>query len=180
MRSREKYKYTPCYCEENVWHLCNDRIGYDGKAVFISNENKQCPMWNQRAAGGEEPVIWDYHVIYLSSIGNQWMILDLDTTLEFPSKPEVYLSASFPRRIRRGYEPVFRVVEADEFIAVFSSDREHMVLKDGKYSSSPPGWPFICRGTENNLDRFLDFRDSFVGEIVNLGEFKERFSGIHS
>ena len=82
MVSREKQKYTSCYCEENVWHLCNDRIGDDGKAIFISNDNRQCPMWHQRAAADGEPVIWDYHVIYLSRVEKEWMILDLDSTLE--------------------------------------------------------------------------------------------------
>ncbi len=177
MPFRENYKYTPRYCEENVWHLCNDAIGDDGKAVFISNQNKQCPMWHQRAAAVGDPVIWDYHVVYLSRVEKQWMIFDLDTTLEFPANFEVYLSASFPRSIRTGYEPVFRIVDADEFVAIFCSDREHMRSRDGKYLSSPPEWPLICGGAENNLSRFLNFRDLFVGQIVNHADFKQKFSG---
>ena len=176
MWCREKYKYTPCYCEENVWHLCNEGIGSNGKAVFISNNNMQCPMWHQRAASVGEAVIWDYHVVYLGWIKKQWLIFDLDTTLQFPTSSEVYLSASFPRRITNPYKPVFRVVEASELISNFSSNREHMISKGGEYKNQPPEWPLICKDNENNLSRFIDFEDEFIGDILTLAQFKERFT----
>eukprot|EP00493_Phyllostaurus_siculus_P009611 UN09735 len=45
--------YTSCYCEENVWKLC-ERIRDEGinnlaeyYAVFISNSSRQIPLWMQ-------------------------------------------------------------------------------------------------------------------------------------
>ena len=68
--------YTSCYCEENVWKLCDKirntknliYLQEEDKAfvVFISNENRTVPLWRQSASEEEEGlVIWDYHVILI-------------------------------------------------------------------------------------------------------------------
>ena len=66
---REDQIYTKCYCEENVWKLC-ERLGQESfdsaaYAVFISNEGQTVPLWCQSASKDPEnqPVVWDYHVI---------------------------------------------------------------------------------------------------------------------
>ena len=61
---REDFSHTPCYCEENVLHMCQmissssssdvlDRCS----VVFVSNARRAVPLWRQRAAaasGGEQ------------------------------------------------------------------------------------------------------------------------------
>ncbi|EDV29694.1 uncharacterized protein TRIADDRAFT_52358 [Trichoplax adhaerens] len=55
--------YTPYYCEENVWKLC-ERIQQSSKAViqefyavFISNDNKTVALWKQQASDKENGLI---------------------------------------------------------------------------------------------------------------------------
>jgi len=86
-RDRTRLAYTSCYCEENVWKLCEEiarrlRVvdeEVEGKlpgseaerlfsrcfAVFVSNPTKSVPIWCQRASADPRavPVVWDYHVI---------------------------------------------------------------------------------------------------------------------
>lgn len=111
----EAFRHTPCYCEENVWRLCEDllrgRLGAEraglaasaapppppGRlcAVFVSNKQKRVPMWHQQAGGTRSfhgaPgfVLWDYHVFAVldtGSGGHGTWVLDLDSTLRpFPT-----------------------------------------------------------------------------------------------
>lgn len=39
----DKYVYTPCYCEENVYKLCERLLDHSAElhAVFVSNVHKQ-------------------------------------------------------------------------------------------------------------------------------------------
>uniref|UniRef100_A0A674EV96 Protein N-terminal glutamine amidohydrolase n=1 Tax=Salmo trutta TaxID=8032 RepID=A0A674EV96_SALTR len=70
--SRDECVYTSCYCEENVWKLCEHaktqtQIHLDEVyAVFISNERKMIPIWKQKSSRGDEPVVWVGTVIWLS------------------------------------------------------------------------------------------------------------------
>nr|XP_034957346.1 protein N-terminal glutamine amidohydrolase-like [Zootoca vivipara] len=56
--------YTGCYCEENVWKLCeyirNQNLYplEEFYAVFISNDRRTVPLWEQRAGVVGQPVIW--------------------------------------------------------------------------------------------------------------------------
>ncbi len=62
---REDFSHTPCYCEENVLHMCQ-RISSNSSSsdvldrcsvVFVSNARRAVPLWRQRAAaasGGEQ------------------------------------------------------------------------------------------------------------------------------
>ncbi|XP_043363321.1 protein N-terminal glutamine amidohydrolase isoform X3 [Dermochelys coriacea] len=62
--ARHACVYTSCYCEENVWKLCEYIRSYDQYpleefyAVFISNERRMIPLWKQRSGCGDEPVVW--------------------------------------------------------------------------------------------------------------------------
>ncbi|XP_042641979.1 protein N-terminal glutamine amidohydrolase isoform X2 [Tyto alba] len=116
--------YTSCYCEENVWKLCDYIRSQDQHpleefyAVFISNDRRMIPLWKQRSGHGDEPVVWlnmkkhffsvrvmehwrrvpreDYHVILLHvSSGEQNFIYDLDTVLPFPCPFDVYSVEAF-------------------------------------------------------------------------------------
>ena len=76
---RSNLVYTSCYCEENVWKLCEEiarrtrPLDSDSDVIshchvaFISNPNKTVPIWCQRASHdpASHPVVWDYHVILI-------------------------------------------------------------------------------------------------------------------
>ena len=120
--SRELCPYAKCYCEENVWKLCElikdkgENLLERYSVVFISNEAKTVPLWKQKASSqGQDMdylVIWDYHVILLESQpqsdteedktsglrSRKNRVYDLDTVLEFPCDLDIY----FQHAIRVG------------------------------------------------------------------------------
>lgn len=60
--------YASHYCEENTVRLCAhlldraETAGVDLFVVFVSNQARQVPVWNQLLADSrDEPVLWDYH-----------------------------------------------------------------------------------------------------------------------
>lgn len=72
--------YASQFCEENIYQLSvkflnwnNDLINnnvkydiYNGYVVFISNDEEAIPLWKQRSSKSDkEPVMWDYHVIFI-------------------------------------------------------------------------------------------------------------------
>ena len=64
--------YAACYCEENVYKICQSLANTDqgelskAWAVFVSNKKRVVPLWRQKAGRDEEKlVIWDYHVILI-------------------------------------------------------------------------------------------------------------------
>uniref|UniRef100_G3P837 Protein N-terminal glutamine amidohydrolase n=1 Tax=Gasterosteus aculeatus aculeatus TaxID=481459 RepID=G3P837_GASAC len=82
--SREDCVYTSCYCEENVWKLCefvrSERTAplEELFVVFISNENRKVPLWKQRSGHGEQPVIW---VCDVTVIDNNCDVIDCSKAL---------------------------------------------------------------------------------------------------
>ena len=194
----------PCYCEENVWRLVYRHLntkdlsdGWQYHVVFISNKCRQCPMFMQRAANNsKEYVCWDYHVIAVRSkmspcpdeddtersTATNTEVLDIDTLLTpYPCPLEEYITGSFPHatnnaQIDSRYLPLFRVVDAKEFMTQFYSDRSHM-FKDGTWSAPPPNYKPIMNGlctkegdqsvkntrkTQNivsNLEDYIDMSD---------------------
>lgn len=77
--------YQPFYCEENVWHLCQDPrfAGRGAAAVFVTGAEGECVMWHQKQARRPgAPLAWDYHVFVL--VRDPWEIWDLDTALGCP------------------------------------------------------------------------------------------------
>ncbi|XP_017484580.1 PREDICTED: protein N-terminal glutamine amidohydrolase isoform X3 [Rhagoletis zephyria] len=127
--------YVSCYCEENVWKLCEQvkktRIDELSKcyAVFVSNEGRTVPLWRQKAGRGDDQVvIWDYHVFFMHNpTPNRCLVFDLDTTLPFPTYFHKY----------------FRVIPAETYLSEFSSDRRHMRRPDGSWIKPPPSYPPI-------------------------------------
>jgi hypothetical protein len=164
--------YWPFFCEENIWHLSADRETIAGpieerRVVFVSNARRQVAMRRHRA-GGEGPVVWDYHVVLLAA-GRLW---DLDTTLGLGISPELWLAESF---ISGPLEPRFRVIDAPAFVASFASDRSHMMGADGRPLKPLPPWPPIGKGM--NLMRFVDVTEPFLGEITDIGGLRSLTSG---
>ncbi|RNF06307.1 putative DREV methyltransferase [Trypanosoma rangeli] len=148
--TRDSVPYASHYCEENTYRLIevlyseyalpDDNIF----AVFVSNKRKAVPVWMQRLGGkgGQDPVLWDYHVIALMlDTAGKWWMWDYDTTLAYPSPAEDYVMESFrpDMQIGEAYRQWFRVIPGRTYLARFSSDRSHMVT-----SGVPlPPWPII-------------------------------------
>ncbi|XP_072805779.1 protein N-terminal glutamine amidohydrolase isoform X3 [Vicugna pacos] len=152
---RDACVYNSCYCEENIWKLCEYIKNHDQYpleecyAVFISNERKMIPIWKQQARPGDGPVIWDYHVVLLHvSSGGQSFIYDLDTVLPFPCPFDTYVEDAFKsdEDIHPQFRRKFRVIRADSYLKNFASDRSHMKDSSGNWREPPPSYPCIETG----------------------------------
>lgn len=145
---RETFKYTSCYCEENVYWMCQEFVD-ESYVVFVTNESEKVAIWNQKSG---DPVVWDYHVILVVHQGGQVQVYDLDTALTCPIDANEYIQQAFrpfDARIPSEYRPKFRIVKAAEFQRLFASDRSHMRSADGSWIAPPPSYPPI--GTGMNL-----------------------------
>ncbi len=173
--------YHPYYCEENVWHLCQaPRFeGWDRRVLFISNTAGCCALWNQKAA--EQPgqaIVWDYHVVLLACPAEQpgaWQVWDPDSTLGSPRPLCDYLQwtfglGTFAEQVPEQFRPRFRLLEAEQYLDHFSSDRSHMLDADGEYLKPPPPWDPISRTVPSNLSRFCDLETPFLGQVLGLSE----------
>jgi hypothetical protein len=160
-------KYCPYYCEENIWHLCQNEslLAHSRKVVFISNKNQCVAIKNQKSGN---PVYWDYHVVLLFKDAS-WKIADFDTLLPFPCVAKEYLSGSFIA----DETSTFRVVDADYYTKHFASDRRHMINQDGVYLQQPPPWEKI--GSGFNLWDFVDVSNSEHGQLYDLNEMYVEF-----
>ncbi|XP_005002664.3 protein N-terminal glutamine amidohydrolase isoform X2 [Cavia porcellus] len=162
--------YSSCYCEENIWKLCEYIKNHDQYpleecyAVFISNEKKM-----------------DYHVVLLHvSSGGQSFIYDLDTVLPFPCPFDTYVEEAFKSDddIHPQFRRKFRVIRADCYLKNFASDRSHMKDSSGNWKEAPPPYPCIETGDyKMNLNDFISM-DPEVGwgAVYTLPEFAHRFS----
>ncbi|XP_020516385.3 protein N-terminal glutamine amidohydrolase [Labrus bergylta] len=185
--SREDCVYTSCYCEENVWKLCEyvrmERTGplEEMFVVFISNENRMVPLWKQKSGHGDQPVIWDYHVILLQVCPQfNSLIYDLDSQLSFPCSLNLYASHALRSdcNIKPTYHRNFRVVPADSFLCNFASDRSHMKNSDGSWKMPPPPYPPIHTAeTQMNLDDFISMNPAVGwGAVLSLDDFLQRYT----
>lgn len=173
--------YQPYFCEENIWKLCEGgALDRDRSfAVVISNAEGAVPLWSQREAPApDRPVFWDYHAVAVERDAEGVRVWDFDSELEIPVGFDIWVRESFPAvdRLPRRYSPRFRVVPAQEYLDLFSSDRSHMKDEEGDWREPPPDWPAIYdpdRGM--NLDRFVDMQGDFAGEVCTLSELCERF-----
>lgn len=217
--SSETKLRVPSYCEENVWRLCyrrlygslgkqdkQDDIGNDNESyhvAFISNEQRCCPMLNQRASKSPEiPCLWDYHVILIQSTKgfgkhnsqNDVKVLDVDTHLPYSCSLEEYLDGSFGdfhftnETDSNKYAPMFRVVRAELYLQHFYSDRMHMRSEDGGYLATPPKYDCITtpnmkvdkKGNLSNLDDYIDMQkmcksSAPTGKVLTLRELRATF-----
>lgn len=149
-------------------------------AVFISNERKKIPIWKQKSSRGDEPVIWDYHVILLhASKQGPSFIYDLDTILPFPCSLDVYSMEAFQsdKHLKPAYWRKLRVIPGDTYLKEFASDRSHMKDSDGNWRMPPPAYPCLeTPESKMNLDDFIcmDPRVGY-GEVYSLSDFVKHF-----
>ena len=191
--SKPECMYTSCYCEENVWMLCNKVKQYDlnllssSSVLFISNPQKSVPIWKQRSQISDvDPVIWDYHVVMLSFCPNvdedkeNYYIYDLDSTLPFPSLLSVYIKNALKSDsdLIEKYHRFLKVIPAKDYLNHFASDRSHMKLADGQWLATPPSYP--CISTENckmNLNEYLNMDAQTSHETVySLTDFQKCYN----
>ncbi|XP_032659409.1 protein N-terminal glutamine amidohydrolase [Chelonoidis abingdonii] len=184
--ARHACAYTSCYCEENVWKLCEYIRSYDQYpleefyAVFISNERRMIPLWKQQSGCGDEPVVWDYHVILLHvASGDQNFIYDLDTVLPFPCPFDTYIQESFKSDdiLLPGFRRKIRLIQADLYLKTFASDRSHMKDASGHWQKPPPSYPCIeTADSKMNLDDFISMNPKVGwGLVFLLPDFVERY-----
>lgn len=160
--------YQPFWCEENVWQLARrDDLGSGRRrVVFVSNSAQQVALFEQKASREDDGlVVWDYHVVLLVGV----MAWDLDSRLPCPVAATRWLDATF-RPVPEPHAPRFRVIEGDEFVREFASDRRHMRAPDGTWRAEPPPWPAIGNG--HALPRFIDVEAAFIGELHDLSSLR--------
>lgn len=170
--------YTKYFCEENIWHLCQQEAfkNLPHYVLFISNSEKKCPFWFQKAAKPFEPILWDYHVILAVQLDG-WHIFDLDTTLPCPMELERYFAQSFLEVTNFGsvLAPRVKIIEAEKYANEFYSDRSHMKDETGNWLSPPPPWPLIDNAKTISIDDLLDFTTASKQKIYSLSEALEYF-----
>ncbi len=172
------HRYHPCYCEENVWWLCQHQgvASFDRWVVFISNAERRCALFQQQAGPAGRAVVWDYHVILVVRGDHQAQAWDLDSRLSLPCGLFDYLAQTFPFG-EGAFAPRFRVVEAADFLRSFVTDRSHMRAPDGRWRAPPPPWPAPgAEGQAANLMRFIDMDDTIAGAVVDLPGLVRRFA----
>jgi len=173
---REDFAYQAAYCEENIWHLCQQNPLQNSYVVFIFSKGDAFPILNQRASQHPSlPIFWDYHVVLLVMADNN-QIFDFDTTLPFNTDIETYFRQSFidERLLSDQETPLFRLVPSGEFAKVFSSDRSHMKTPSG-WLAPIPSWP--CIGNSgNNLSDFIRASENQFGELLTYDSILSRFS----
>lgn len=184
--------YTSCYCEENVYRLCqyarDQHIDLeDCYALFLTSKHKYIPFRHQ---GGRRLVCWDYHVVFVQYHPSTHTpyVFDFDTGLPFPCDATAYVHKSLPELWRdlQLDESVdnthgFRLVSAANYLKTFASDRHHMLGEDGQYLKPPPPYPAIHTDTHtHNLDQFWDVStysfDTKQSFTRFAGAFKEDYA----
>ncbi|KAF7992927.1 hypothetical protein HCN44_005708 [Aphidius gifuensis] len=178
--------YTSCYCEENVWKLCQDVATKNQSELpfcyvtFISNDNRSVPLLRQRDGKDENKVIfWDYHVIFIYAPDERAVVYDLDSDLPFPTYFWKYANETF--RTDEVLHPKlhgrFRVIPALTYLQNFSSDRGHMKRQDGSWIKTPPNYPPISTSTcKDNLDSFINMEPGTgFGTVLSLKQFVNKF-----
>lgn len=133
--------YHSHYCEENIYKLAfkyknlyAEAEDYDSYVVFISNDERAVPLWEQKTAPafGRE-TLWDYHVIFVIRSAEGTTVIDLDSNLGYRVPFEEYVKKTFKPDMpmsEKKHEQVFRVVPANTFLDHFASDRSHMINHD--------------------------------------------------
>lgn len=161
---RDAFRYTPLFCEENIWWLAHD-LAADGidterlKVLFFSNPWQSIVVCNQRHAEPGRAVAWDYHVVLQAELEDGPWIFDLDTRLPFPARRADYLTGTFPVQtaLPERYRTQVRLVPAAGYLAHFYSDRSHMAgrIPDRAF----PDYPIIQPAPGVRPIVLADYRD---------------------
>lgn len=196
---RSAFRYQAYFCEENIWHFANeylktnseqssqdDKICFNARffVLFFINATRKVTLLNQRVFGNDGIGIWDYHVVFFD--GDKRLIFDFDTVLPFPSDAKMYLQETFPETHFSSEEVLqslemaparIRIIPADQYVAHFSSDRSHMLDKNGLPIETFPAWDAIRSDDQPvdlksywNVDQQI--KDS---NVLDVAEFSKHF-----
>lgn len=178
--ARESCRYTPLFCEENVWWLAR-RLIDDGNhpdrltVWLMSNPTGTCLMCRQLAGGEDGLVAWDYHVALQCRDDTGDWIYDLDSQLPFPAPTARYLHETFPvqSRLPAHLRTTLRLIPAQDFLAYFWSDRSHM---RGRIPPAAfPDYPIIAPPADKPRISLGEYRDPTCqpgdrSRVVALGD----------
>lgn len=174
---REHYRYHSRYCEENIWWLCQ-RPEFAGSHVIVIAAQAECfPILCQCAADSpDEPLLWDYHVVLLWPTAKGSFLIDFDTTLPFCTPLSEYFQHSFLDEddLYPEFIPLFRVLTANDYVAILRSDRRHMRTAKG-WLAPPPDWPPISVD-ESNLHKFITMSDHDYGQILTAAKLLQKYA----
>ncbi|XP_064645092.1 protein N-terminal glutamine amidohydrolase-like [Lineus longissimus] len=142
---------------------------------------KKIPIWRQQAClEPENPIVWDYHVIFVRCRDCGSELYDLDTQLPFPCELNKYVEEAlcYDDKLEAKYRRSFRVIPAVLYLEKFASDRSHMLDDDGIFRTDPPTYPCITTPEiQNNLEDFINMDPAVgYGEIVTLRKFVSKFN----
>jgi len=130
--NKKQYHYTALFCEENIWKLIesslSSKIIIPVDVLFIINQFNSIALFDQKKSVGENPVIWDYHVVLSAQVCNQFVIFDFDSRCEFPGDIHTYFNKTFVNynMLDNHYKPFIRSFSAEYFYQHFTSSRQHM------------------------------------------------------
>lgn len=176
----KEFSYSANFCEENIWHLCQNHEleGFTKKVLIVSNPTKNCPFRFQKSINGDEVVWWNYHVIMLASTSDSSLVYDFDSTLPVPISAKEYFEMTFDRKdhFKPDDLPLFKSIDSSLYINSFFSDRSHMKDTNGNWLSSPPNWQIIGKNKDLPLFKLQDFSSSSEQKIYSLEEMEAIFS----
>ncbi|XP_021373125.1 protein N-terminal glutamine amidohydrolase-like isoform X2 [Mizuhopecten yessoensis] len=149
--------------------------------MFISNENKQIPLWYQKSSFAPDGVVvWDYHVIFVYNEGDVSLVYDLDTKLPFPCDFTEYAAKGIRpnKTVKKQYHRKFRVIPGLKFLSTFASDRSHMLDANKQWLSDPPLYPCIqTSDSTNNIQDYISMDPAVgVGVVLDFEGLIDKFS----
>ncbi|RWS01621.1 protein N-terminal glutamine amidohydrolase-like protein [Dinothrombium tinctorium] len=179
--------YTPCFCEENVWKLC-ESISKRHQlkqchVVFVSNDNESIPIFKSKSGDQmlDHLTVWDYHVFLIySPTESEPLVYDFDTLLAFPCKLVDYIKLSLQteRYLQPKHRRMFRVIKAEDYLKKFSSDRSRMRREDGTWIKQPPSYPCIlAEDGKSNLNDLISMsmERCDIGMVFDFTTFQSFF-----
>ena len=173
---RPSLDYQAFYCEENVWRLlARQELGAcRAWAVIVSSRSGHFVACRQKAGRPVDGLVcWDYHVFAVADAqGVTRLALDLDSDLPFPCPLLRYLEESFLPTARASWQPCFRVIAANDYLANFASDRSHMRRPDGSYLAPPPPWPAPGGERTNTFMSWIDVSSGSSGARYDLAQMR--------
>jgi len=172
----KKFNYSANFCEENIWHLCQNQElkGYSKQVLIVSNSSKNCPFRFQKSINDDKVVWWNYHVIMMASSQESKLIYDFDSTLPIPISAKEYFGKTFEKKdhLKDADLPFFKIIDAINYIESFYSDRSHMKDEAGNWISSPPNWQIISKNQDLPLTKLQDFSAGSEQRIYSLEEIE--------
>ncbi len=76
------------------------------------------------------------------------------------------------QQVTNSFEPMFRLIPAQDYVDILRTDRRHMKV-EGQWLSPPPPWEPIGEGS--NLLELIDMSNKAYGDTVDLEALRRQF-----